>query len=128
MSWTAVPTARASAVCVTARKAGREQNASRGTVTHAASTTASVVRASATATRAGRASTAPSVSHADTRGAAHLHTPDRRARATEEDSFTGRIKRTTLECECQSFQCSFLSICWKVTDDACLLPTSTSAQ
>lgn len=64
--WTAVPTARASVVCVSARKAGQDQNVSRGTVTHAASTTASAERASVTATRAGRVNTAPSVSHADT--------------------------------------------------------------
>lgn len=60
--WTAVPTDPASVVCVSARKAGQDQNVSRGTVTHAASTTASAERASVTAIRAGRANTAPSVS------------------------------------------------------------------
>lgn len=64
--WTVVPMAYASAVCVTARRAGQVQNVSRGTVTHAASTTASAARASVTATRAGRVNTAPSVSHGDT--------------------------------------------------------------
>lgn len=57
--------ARASVECVTARKAGQGQNVSRGTVTHAASTTESAGRASVTATRAGPVNTAPSVSHDD---------------------------------------------------------------
>lgn len=82
--WTVVPTACASAVCVTARKAGQDQNVSRGTVTHAASTTESVERASVTAIRAGRVNIAPSVSHGDTCSTVHLHTLDRRARTTEE--------------------------------------------
>lgn len=70
--WTVVPTDRASAVCVSARKAGQDQNVSRGTVTHAASTTESAERASVTATRAGRVNTALSVSHSDTYISAHL--------------------------------------------------------
>ena len=57
-----VPTDPASAVCVSARKAGQDQNVSRGTVTHAASTTESAERASVTAIRAGRVNTAPLVS------------------------------------------------------------------
>lgn len=74
--WTAAPTDRASAVCVSARRAGRGQNASRGTVTHAASTTASAGMASVTATRAGRANTAPSVrvTHSQRHTHTHIHT------------------------------------------------------
>lgn len=59
-------------VCVSARKAGQDQNVSRGTVTHAASTMESAERASVTATRAGRVNTALSVSHSDTCISAHL--------------------------------------------------------
>lgn len=70
--WTAAPTDRASAVCVSARRAGRVQNASRGTVTHAASTTESAGMASVTATRAGRVNTAPSVRR--THSQRHTHT------------------------------------------------------
>jgi len=99
--WTVVPTALASAVCVTARKAGQDQNVGRGTVTHAASTTESAERASVTATRAGRVNTAPSVSHSDTYSAAHLHRLHRGAQTTEQNSFIGRLKRAMLECECQ---------------------------
>lgn len=82
--WTVVPTARASVVCVSARKAGLDQNVSRGTVTHAALTTVSAERASVTATRAGRGNTAPSVSHSDTNSTLHVHTLDRRTQTTEE--------------------------------------------
>lgn len=77
--WTVVPTDRASVVCVSARKAGQDQNVSRGTVTHAASTTESAERASVTATRAGRVNTAPSVSHSDACITVHPRTLDKRA-------------------------------------------------
>lgn len=76
--WTVVPTDHASVVCVSARKAGQDQNVSRGTVTHAALTMESAERASVTATRAGRVNTAPSVSHCDTYITAYLRTLDRR--------------------------------------------------
>lgn len=66
--------ALASVVCVTARKAGQDQNVSRGTATHAAWTMGSAGRASATATRAGRVNTAPSVSLDDAYIPAHLYT------------------------------------------------------
>lgn len=60
--WTVAPTGRASVACVTARRAGQDQSASRETVTHAALTTVSAERASATATKVGPANTARSVS------------------------------------------------------------------
>lgn len=90
--WTVVPTDHASVVCVSARKAGQDQNVSRETVTHAASTMESAGRASVTATRAGRVNTAPSVSHCDTYIAAHLRTLDRRVWTTEEISLWADLK------------------------------------
>lgn len=106
--WTAVPTARASAVCVTARKAGQDLNVSRGTVTHAASTTESAGRASVTATKAGRVNTALSVSHGDTCSTDYTPTHTwQKATNCRENLFVDRLKRATLECECQCFLCSF---------------------
>lgn len=109
--WTAVPTARASVVCVTAKKAGQDQNVSRGTVTHAASTTESVARASVTATRAGRENTAPLVSRDDTCSTVHLHTLDRRARTTEEIHLWAGLKGHLWSVNVRIFS-AVSSICW----------------
>lgn len=122
--WTVVPTARASAVCVTARKAGQDQNVSRGTVTHAASTTESAERASVTATRAGRVNTVPLVSHDDTYSTVHLHTLDRRARTTEEMHLWTGLKGQLWSVNVSIFS-AVSTVCWKDTDHDTLplLPT-----
>lgn len=102
---------------------------SRGTVTHAASTTESAERASVTATRAGRVNTAPSVSHGDTYSAVHLHTLDRRAQTAEEIHLWADLKgqlwsvnvrifsaassirhRLWYCCRCLPFQYNYLSM------------------
>ena len=120
MWWTVVLTACASAVCVTARRAGQDQSVSRGTVTHAASTTESAERASVTAIRAGRVNIAPSVSHADTCATIHLHTLDRRARTTEETHLWTGLKGQLWSLNVSVYS-AVSSICWKDTDHDTLL-------